>query len=368
MRFAGMVVTFICLVAFLGFISAPCSADVQISQVKLTSKGINLVKFGIVYLSGDGSTLVAYEKVSDLKLKQQGYVYKLWIIECPGLERDKITYKDIPLPITELQNVSLSNDGRTALITANRGARFLTVDIPSRKVTVIFDHKKGTPGFRSDIGMLYYFKDRFCVWGYFYDSKDIETSRGMTTLDITKSGSDIFKLAFDTKKFEKKYFKSRYLEWVSPHQCFLIGRGKGDKERKLLFFDTNKVKELDHAVSFPGAASSGSRIVYSVMRAKDKSDAFVKDVESGKSWKLNQDSRVYSYAFISRDGGKTVVISDVDVKGNKMNYFYAMEKDNFALKPIKALQNKPICQLRLAPSGETYATFDGNNIYMGKLE
>ena len=51
-----------------------------------------------------------------------------------------------------------------------------------------------------------------------------------------------------------------------------------------------------------------------------------------------------------------------------MNLFYAMEKDDFKLKPIAAWQDKPMCVVRLARFGKQFATFTGSEIFWGKLE
>ncbi len=72
--------------------------------------------------------------------------------------------------------------------------------------------------------------------------------------------------------------------------------------------------------------------------------------------------------FIARDKGDTVIISLVDIKQNKMNLFYAMEKDDFKLKPLSSWQGKPMCVVRIARFGKIYAAFTGSEIYWGKIE
>jgi hypothetical protein len=348
--------------------AVPANADVRLTQIKLTSKKINLAKFAIVNLSGDGRILTGIEKVDDPKLKLKGLVYRLWIIEFQGDDREKVTFSDILLPITEFQQMSLSDDGSVGLITANRGTKFLKLDVPARKVSVIFEHKNDSPGFRSDIGMVYYFKDKFCIWGYFYDKNKVEKERGMTTVDLSKSGIDIFHLGFNTAKFEKRYMNSKYTEWVSPSQCFIIGKKPTEKlSRTLALYDGGTLKELDTAPNFRGAAASNGRVVYFVEREKDKNETILKDPSQGKTWKLASGAKPYSYAFVSRNG-QTVVISMADIRQNKMSYFYGTEKDDFKIKPITAAQGVPLNVLRLAPYGKYYVTFNGSEIYWGKLE
>ncbi|MDQ7823063.1 MAG: hypothetical protein RDV48_09745 [Candidatus Eremiobacteraeota bacterium] len=357
---------FSALIAIL-IVCMPAMADVRIGQVKLSSKKINLVKFGIMNISGDGKIVTCYEKVSDLKLKQKGFVFKLWIFEFMGETRDDVKISEVLLPLTEFQTMALSDDGRTGIITGNRGAKFLKVDIPSRTVTVLFDHKKGAPGFRSDEGILNYLQEKFLSWGYFYNNEDLVTKRAIAMIDPAKTGADVFQPAFDTGPFEKRYYNSRYIEWVSKNQCFVIGRKKGAKEQTLAFYDNGTLKELEKAPQFKTAAAAGSRVVYCMAHQKDKTEVYLKDAASGKSWKLNPDEKLYSYLFISKNQ-KTAVIANIEVRANRMSYYYATEKDDFKIKPVAALQNQPMNQLRLAAFGKAYVTFNGNEIYWGKLE
>jgi hypothetical protein len=364
----GKISIYLMILFFMISLALPAQADVRLTQIKLTSKKINLAKFAIANLSGDGRILTGIEKVDDPRLKQKGMVYRLWLIEFQGDDREKVTFSDILLPITEFQQMSLSDDGGTALITANRGTKFLKVDIASKKASVIFEHKNDSPGFRSDMGMIYYFKDRFCIWGYFYDKNKVEKERGMTTLDLSKNGCDMFNLAFNTAKFEKKYMNSKYTEWVSPSQCFIIGKKPSEKiNRTLALYDAGTLKDLDSARNFKGAAASDGRVVYFVEREKEKYETILKDPAQGKTWKLTAGAKPYSYAFVSRNG-QTVIISMADIKQNKMSYFYAAEKDDFKIKPVNALQGTPLSVLRLAPYGRHYVTFNGSEIYWGKLE
>jgi hypothetical protein len=348
---------------------ATVRADVRLGRSKLLARNFNLKTFSIGGLSGDGRILTGYEKVSDTKLKAKGLAYRVWIMEFPeGCDDnpDKVKFDEVLLPITDFQQFWLATDGKTILISGNRGAKFLTIDVPSKKVTVLFDHVKGKPGFRGDPPLIQYYNGTFYVWGYFYNENDEEISRGMASLDLTKTGADIFKLAFSTKELDK--LKAWYVEFVSPSTAYIITRKKGTKEDTLSYFDNNKIKELDKSTAFMAEASAANRIVYSVNRDKGVSETFVKDAVQGKSWKLNKDNKVYTYMFISRDKGDTVIVSLLDIKQNKMSLFYAMEKDDFKLKPLASWQNKSMCVVRLARYGKVYATYTGSDIYWGKTE
>lgn len=354
------------LMAFFTLVVNSVSADVAITQVKLASKGINTKAFFILGPSADGRIVTGYEKITDPKIIAKGYAFKFWIIEFQGDDREKVKFDEIPLPITDFQQAWLSHDGKTQLITAERGAKFLKVDIPSKKVTVLFDHKKGVPGFRSEVGLIEYFNGKFYVWGYFYNDKDEETERGMAEVDLTKSGPDMFKMAYNTKEFEK--LPAWYTEWVSPSSCFIILKYQGKKEDTLSFYDNGKIKPLDKSWKYHAEAAAANRVVYSLNRDKNVIDTMLIDAVQGKTWKLASGDKVYSYMFIAREKGETVIVSLVDLAKAKMSLFYAMEKDDFKLKPISAIQNKPVGVVRLAAYGKIYVVYTGSEIYWGKLE
>lgn len=345
-------------------------ADVRISNAKLNALKINPKKFNIITLSGDGSVLLCYEKVTDLKLKQKGNVFKLWIIEFLADDRDKVKYSELLLPLTDFQQCCISYDGNTAIITGNRGAKFLKIDIPKKKVSVIFDHIKGKPGFRSHVGIMQYFNNKFYNWGYFYDGKDQVTKKGIALIDLSRKDHEMFELAYDTTEFEKTYWLSRFTTWISPNQCFIMGNKPDEKETTLAYYNQGEIKVVDRAQTFKGgaAASPGGKILYVADRPNGERETLIQDVFHDRSWSLYSENKPFSYLALSANNGETAILSRVDIKNNRMSYFYAMERDGYLIKPITAMLNKPISVMRIAPFGKIYTTFDGSNIYWGKLE
>ncbi|MGV8119110.1 MAG: hypothetical protein AB2L14_05025 [Candidatus Xenobiia bacterium LiM19] len=367
MRIRTRLLILFSLLLFFTSIFMPAYADIRLNKPFLTSKKINLKRFTMLGLSGDGKIMTAQEKVSDLKLIQKGLVYKFWIIEFQGEDREHVKFSEILLPITEFQQTKISSDGKLVLITGNKGTKFLLIDVPTKKLTVLFEHKTGQPGFKSEVGLVSWFVDKFCIWGYFYNSKSEMTSYGMATVDLSKQGVSIFSLAQSTTEFEKQY-RAWYTEWVSPTQCYFIYKKKGTKIDRICFFDKGTVKELDQTSHTVSEASAANRIVYCATREGKKVETLVKDAVQGKTWILSKENKPYTYMFVAREKGDTVIVSYVDIKKNSMSCFYAREQEDFKLKPIAALQNKPMCMLRLAAYGNVYATFDGNEINWAKIE
>ena len=297
------------LIFFLMLLTLPQAyADVRISKSILAAKKINLKAFAIGGLSGDGRVLTGYEKITDVALKAKGFVYKLWIMEFPeGCDDkpEKVLISDVMLPITEFQQFWISNDGKTVLITANRGAKFLTVDVPSKRVSVIFDHVKGQSGFRSDPGLIHFYHNAFHILGYFYNEKDQLTTKGMATVDLNQTGSAIFKLAYDTKELEG--LNPWYMDFVSPSSAFILIKNKKTRVDTLYFYENGKKKELDQSNAFVAEAAAANRIVYSLNRNKKTPECLIRDGVTGKTWKLSSGNKTFQYLFISRDKGDTVL-------------------------------------------------------------
>jgi len=279
----------------------PAYADIRLNKPFLTSKKINLRRFTMLGLSGDGRIMTAQEKVSDLKLIQKGLVYKFWIIEFKGEDREKVKFSEILLPITEFQQTKISSDGKLVLIAGNKGTKFLLIDVETKKLTVLFEHRKGQPGFKSEVGLISWFTDKFCIWGYFYNNKSEMTSYGMATVDLSKQGVSAFSLAQSTIEFEKQY-SAWYTEWVSPTQCYFIYKKKGSKKDIVCFFDKGSVKEIDSSPHIVSEASAANRIVYCATREGKAGNPY-KGCCSGQNVVFKQGKQVlYLYVRSQRKG------------------------------------------------------------------
>lgn len=374
----------ILLICFLfSLFTASVNAEIRITQAKLNAQKINIAKFGIVNISDNGKVVTAYEKLSDLKLKQKGQVYKLWIFEFTTDKREGVKISEVILPCTMLQNAALSPDGKTSIVTAERGSKFIKVDIPTKKATVLFEHKKGIPGFRCDSGIIqYYDSNRVGAVGYFYDEKDRVVNRATALIDPTKKGNAIFKLGFNSTVFEYKVGdKSKYIEWYDADKCFFVGKfkSKGKSEEQgewLCHMNNGKIEKLVKADMFLSLACGKGVIVYT--SAKDnpnkkagqlkytQPETFVYDLSVGKPVKISPTNDMYGYIATSKDG-RAAIISQYDMRNQKVSYFYGNKANGFKMAPIPELQKTPMSQMRLCYSGSAYVTWDGSQIIWGKF-
>ncbi len=373
---------------FLFLTFCPAHAEIRITQAKLISKKINLMKFGIVNISNSGRVVTAYEKISDPKLKQKGTAYKLWIFEFTGKTRDDVKISEVLLPCALLQNAALSPDGKISVITAERGSKFIAVDIAAKKAKVLFEHKKGTPGFRADGGIIqYYDNTHLGAVGYFYDTKDKLLRRAIALIGPSKTGNAIFSLGFDSTMFETVLGdKAKYLEWCDVGKCFFVStvREKNDQTIEILsYLDNGKIKKIARAENFISMSCGKNTVVYSTAKrdveaikkgVKDPErtlkDAvtYAFDVTKDKApYKISPDSKTYTYIATAKDGS-AAIISDINLRALRVNYFYGKKSDNFIMNPIAGLQKTPLSQLRLAPDGKAYVTWDGTQIIWDEIK
>ncbi len=376
------------LAAFM-FAAAAEAATVRITQPKLKSLGIAISKFGIVNISKDGRIVTGYEKVVDTKLKQQGTVYKLWVFDFSSKKRENVKISEILLPCTIIQNAALSHDGKTCIVTAERGSKFIKVDIPSKKATVLFEHKKGKPGFRCDSGVIQTFPNgKIGASGYFYDNLDQIRSKYIAYIDYTKTGFDIFKPAFNTTRFEAGIGDAAdYVEWVDAGRCFWIGRLKktgipeidnnyNEANKGLFYWNKGKVTVIDQAPYFIHESAGKDHIIYTKaqkllprqegeLNKYEGTETFVSDVNR-KKVKVNPNDRLYQYLTMSKDGS-TAIMSDSNLENATVSYYYGRNINSYQMRPIKEQTRVQLNQLRLAESGVAYVTWDGFQITWSEL-
>ncbi|MCQ2736620.1 MAG: hypothetical protein MJ234_05390 [bacterium] len=369
--------------------AAADAATIRITQPKLKSLGITISKFGIVNISKDGKIVTGYEKVIDTKLKQKGTVYKLWVFDFSGKTRESVKTSEILLPCTAIQNAALSHDGKTCIVTAERGSKFIKVDIPAKKATVLFEHKKGTPGFRCDSGVIQTFPSgKIAASGYFYDKLDQIKAKYIAYIDYTKTGADIFKPAFDTTRFEFAIGDvADYVEWVDAGKCFWIGKMKKtgkpeldncfDENNKVLcYWDKGKATIIDHAPYFIHESAGRDHIIYTKaqtllprkegeLNKYEGTETYVSDINK-KKFKVNPNERMYQYLTMSKDG-TTAIMSDSNLEAATVSYFYGRNVTSYKMRPIKEQTRVQLNQLRLAESGCAYVTWDGFQITWGDL-
>lgn len=391
MKFVRLTVLMLLAIFVFGLTSAN-AATVRITQPKLKSLKIDVMRFGIMNISQKGNIVTAYEKVSDTKMKQQGTVYKLWVFDMSGKTRDSVKISEILLPCTALQNAALTHDGKTCLITAERGSKFIKVDIPAKKATVLFEHKKGQEGFRCDTGVIQtYPSGKIGASGYFYDKKDQIICKAIAYVDHTKTGYSIFSKAFDTTKFENYIGNNaEYVEWVDAGKCFWAGRltKSGDPKvdeqfkfkegnRVLCFFNRGVTTILDESPYFIHYSAGKDKVIYTVAdKALERKEGELVTYENPQTYvidinkkkvKVNPNNRLYQYLTMAKDGS-TAIMSDLSLKSTTVSYYYGKASNNFKMRPINEQSRVSLNQLRLAESGSAYVTWDGFQITWGELK
>ncbi len=391
MKFVRLTVLVLLAVFVFGLTTANATT-IRITQPKLKALKISILRFGIMNISQNGNIVTAYEKVSDTKMKQKGTVYKLWVFDFSGKTRDSVKISEVLLPCTALQNAALTHDGKTCLITAERGSKFIKVDIPTKKATVLFEHKKGQEGFRCDTGVIQTYPDgKIGASGYFYDKKDQIICKAIAYVDPTKTGYSIFQKTFDTTKFENVIGNNAdYVEWVDAGKCFWVGKMKKSNDPKiaekykfkegnkvLCYYDRGKTTILDEAPYFIHFSAGKDKIIYTVSeKALERKEGefttyanpktYVIDINK-KRVQVNQNDRLYQYLTMSKNGS-TAIMSDLSLKSTTVSYYYGKAVNNFQMRPIHEQARVSLNQLRLSEYGNAYVTWDGFQITWGELK
>ncbi len=373
-------------------ITTSYAAIVRVTQPKLTALNISVVRFGIVNISQNGNIVTAYEKVADTKLKQKGTVYKLWVFDFSGKTRESVKISEILLPCTALQNAALTHDGKTCIVTAERGSKFIKVDIPNKKATVIFEHTPGKQGFRCDTGVIQTYPDgKIGASGYFYDEKAQIKAKYIAYIDPNKTGYDIFTPAYNTTRFENAIGNNAdYVEWVDAGKCFWVGRLKksgnpeidkkyefNENNKVLCYWDKGKTTILDEAPYFLHYSAGKDRIIYTVaQKALDRKEGELTQYQGvatyvtstdKKKVKVNPNDRLYQYLTMAK-GGSTAIMSDLNLKTTTVSYFYGKSVNGFKMRPIREQTRVALNQLRLSEDGSAYVTWDGFQITWGELQ
>ena len=399
MKFVRLTVLMLLAVFVFGLTTANATT-VRITQPKLKALKISLARFRIMNISQNGNIVTGLEKVSDKKKKKKGTVYKLWVFDFSGKSRSSLKTSEILIPCSDFDNATLTHDGKICLIIAERGSKFIKVDLPTKKVTTLFEHKKGNPGFRCDTGEIQtYYTGKIGATGYFYDEKDQIRFRAITYIDPNKTGASIFTEAININEFELKLGNrpGTDLEWVELGQCFWMGRinktgnSKIDEKNKVVVDEKNKTKNavlcywdrgkntiLDEAKYFIHFAAGKDKIIYTVVdNIFESKDGKTINYENPRTYiidknknriQVNPSNKLYQNLAMSKNNGSTAIITDRNMMTTTDSYYYGKEANGFKMVPVDGQTNTPMSVIRLSANGNAYVTWDGFQITWGELK
>jgi hypothetical protein len=367
-RFIHFIISFILFCLYSPF--SAWAYMLQYNPAYLAQWGIDIHQFKIVEFSGNDRVLLAIERVNRLSLRAKGYVWVLRIIHVEPTNDAITNVRSVLLPISDIQNMAISDDGKTAIIVAQYGTKILQVNVEKGTFKTIFSHEVGKPGFRSDKRLCWYHNGKFYTEGYFYDPQGYWISNDIVSLDLSHPNSiQLFQKKWDIDETQKSIGIPQVGIFVSGHEGFWGIRsssGSNADEIALYHIENGKAQLLDTAQSYGGWAATDHRILYAALRKDGSHDVIIKDTASGKSWNLASGSTPYLYPYLSRDG-KVAVVATMDFKNGTISFFYAKEENNFQLQPLTDLQNLPLGIFRLSPDGKRYAFENRDGLIIGNI-
>lgn len=348
MQFAKIFVLFFLLIL------ASTSAEWMVKSDDFQKAGIKYMDWKPAILATSGQFVVGYDFL-DFEQRKKGFVYALRIFR---LKKDKtFEIQSIPLPITFLVGVALTNNDKTAVVVGDYGAKIVKVNLTTSEVSTIFQYEKGKPGFRTET-LVVSWQDRVYLSGYFYDREQFWQGDYIVELVVPekKEEAQFIKKTSLTSIYERLKLQPRIMQVISGDSVYFaflpkVQDKKNPPPMQLVGFHRNEMVEVDKALGIGNFAGTPDRIYCSIRRSPKSWDTYIKNLQTGKKWPLGDKDVSYTYPFISEDG-KTVVFCTVDVVGQKMTAYYAQEKDGYKTKLL--LKEVPIGPMKLSRDGKAY--------------
>lgn len=349
--------------ALLATLPAEGAGRLHLTPAYLEAQGVDLRLFALVALSRDGSVLVAMERTKDAALRQRGCTHVLRVFHFAGGR--KVKMDTIPVPIAGLQQVALSEDGSRALTIGESGCKFALVDLVGRRTTVLWQQRRGTPGFRAEPVVAWWGAGGFYLLGCHVNEKDRATFEGVVRLNPGRGDARMFEPLLELRAVRGGLGSILFETVVSEAEAY-FGVVQKPGQIEICEYRTGRVRRLDQVRSVGGVASAPNRLLYAARFDNGSADVVLVDGPSGRTWRLGRENLPFSYLFLSHNG-RTVILTLIDFRAKTMSYYYALEGEGFRVRPLKALQGIHPGTLRLSGDGRTFAFFGNDGLVCGPI-
>lgn len=343
---------------------APCAPPLQLNPAALEARGVDMKMFALVALSRDGNVLVAMERSKDASLRQRGISHVLRVFHF-GAGR-LLRLETIPVPISGLQQVALSDDGSKALTIGESGSKFAMVDLVTRRTSVLWQHRRGTPGFRSEPVVAWWNQGAFHLLGYLHNERDQVTFEGVVRLNPSRGDAGMFEALLDLRQVRSSLGSILFETIVSESEAYFgVVRRPGQIE--IHEYRSGRLRKMDQVRAVGGIASAPNRFMYAARFENGSANVILVDGPSQKVVRLGRDNLPYSYLFLSHNGGHTVILTLIDFRAKTMSYFFGLESEGFKIRPVRPLQDIRPGTLRLSGDGRVYAFYGTDGLIHGTL-
>lgn len=338
--------------------AAPGMIGITIGQLK--KMGINVGRLSLGVMSQDGRTLVCYEKESRPKLIAAGQVWRLRIFRLDW-DTGKVDLSTVNLPALLFDNMALSPDGKWLLVVAERGVKFIGVDMTSLATHIIFNKTAGSPGFRTVPSVAWVEHGRFHTLGYFYDEKDAVSGDAVVSIDAAATGFHAIQKVRDITALVRRTANYRCCDWFASNQAYFGGYHPDKTVHLYAFTGAETLLDLDKAQRYDSVAVGQDRVFYAARDNPQSVRLVIRDVATKKSWRVGDSKLQYTYLYMSHDG-KHILVSLFDRVHRRMTTWYGTEEKNFELVPVPAIQLVSPGTIRFSPAGNALAFFSDNGV------
>ena len=348
----------ICFIFILIFCVQNLFADKWfISRKDLENQGINYKTLFNAILSEKDQFVLAYSTLSK-EDKAQGNVYALHKL---SLEKDgKITVTSVKLPIFFFGGIALTDKGRTAVVVGNYGTKILRVSTKSLKFQTIYEYKKGTSGFKTNVFTVGH-RGRIFLDGYFYDEEQFSQGDYIVELVVDRKEKTVdFAKKIELKKLYRRLNgHPKVLNLYSGDVAYLSIPNAAEKQTYLHYYNKGKTELIDKGLLIGSFAGAHHRLFYTILRDKKTRRSYVKDLKSKKVWEIGKPQVPYTYPFISKDG-KVIMICTVDIREQRMSVYAARESEDYKL--VSLLDDVSVGPFKLSDSGAHYLYYHNKGI------
>lgn len=333
-----------------------------ISSQTIEKYGINYRRLQPVNFSETGDYFVACEPIADIALKAQGITKVLRILH---FQNNKLSHIDsIPLPVVHIVNISVNDKKDQVMVLANYGNKILLVDTKKLKIRTVFKYQRKKPGFKAG-PLLICRRGKFYANGWFYDSNQIWRGDYLVRFKIRKKKPVRFiKKINEPKLFPKKGMPVRYRSYAGERAFYAVMH-IAQRTTYLMSYYKRKLAIIDKGYALGRCTGTVERVYYAMRyKPRDPMRYFIKDLESGKTWKIGKDDGNYSYPFLSAYA-ETLVVAVIDMPSKTLKAFYGKAENNYRLKPF--LDKHPLGPMKLSANGRVYLVMSKEGIQIGTL-
>lgn len=345
---------------------SPLSAQERITASQLRSKGVEAASLQPIAFSHDSRTIACFDR-APFEEKKKGTFHRLWFfrVQPDGRLGD---VRSVDLPLKNLQQGEFTPRDDRFVVLGDRGTTFLSVRLDNLSVEDLLVPEWGKAGFRGDPPVLWAESGKLFAIGHFYDKERFVEPTTIAVVNPQAEPSKRFERGPNISVLEKGLERLWVTNYLTDNSAF-FGQ-KLPHATVLSYWDGQKVREFDRGAKFSGFWAKAGRLLYSRKSTElAENELVVYDSANGNLKVVDRSEQDYRYLFLSRDG-KTLLMSRLLPKQDRVVTYYARESEGWSLKLVVEDRNKrpvslPAGWMRISSDGKwlCYVGADGLSLY-----